>query len=149
MLDNDADTKKCALFGQGWDSDLPGHFNSVANGGWLNRRARFVEKDKTASGTAVPVEFRDDPITYCGRLKTNLEQCQQGLIPETAWQLDIWFNKEDFCIWSPKSVTQQYMLKIESCFVYVPMAQLNVDILRILNSELNKEPALYHYREMR
>ena len=95
------------------------------------------------------MEFRDDGVTYTAKLKTNLEQCSQGLIPETGWQLDIYFNKENFYIWSADSVTLKYMLKIESCYIYVPMAQLNVDILRILNSELTKEPATYHYREMR
>lgn len=149
LLDYDEEAKKTTLFSAGWDSDRAGYFDSPLNGGYINRRARFVHHDKSATGTAIPVQFRDDPITYTGRLKTNLQQCQQGLVPETGWKLEIFFNTEDFYIWKPATEVLYYMLKFESCYVYVGMAQLNMEILRILNSEMNKEAALYHYREIR
>jgi hypothetical protein len=110
----------------------------------------FADKDSPSANLGIPAEFRDDAVTFIGRLKTNLEQCDQGLIPETNWYLKLEFNKENFYMWKPSTgELKNYMLKIESCHIYVPMAQLNIKILNVLNAALKKEPAQYNYRELR
>ena len=76
----------------------------------------------------------------------------QGLLPETPWQLDLYFNEERFYIWADpiSEKTKKYMLKIESCNLFVPMAQLNIDILRIINTKMkNKNDAIYNFRDLR
>lgn len=131
-----------------------GHFNDKKNGGFLNRRLRFLKYDKiqvnpSKSDPLTKPQYRSDPVTFMGKLKTNFENCRAGLIPNTEVIIEICFAKEDFPVWSPYSNDVPYMLLYEKCLLYVGVAQLNKDINNHLESHLARKAALYYYREMR
>ena len=79
LLDYNDDCKQTHLSAQGWDSDHVGKFESPLNPGYVNRRARFLRYDKRNGDTLNRPPFREDAVTFIGRLRTNYENCKQGL----------------------------------------------------------------------
>ena len=147
LLHYDSESKKCQLSTVGWCLDTVGQFDSIDNEGWQARRAKFIQYDQDAAGAALDKDiFRDSPVTYYGPLLTNLENCKQGLIPNTECTIEIFWNNPDFCIWQPPETLGDYMLKIEYCYIEVYKGTLNWDILNRLEAELASKAAMYHYR---
>lgn len=149
FLDNSEDVKRTQLSSQGWDSDKVGYFDSSTNGGWLNRRSRFLKYDKSGNDKLTMPPFRSDGATFIGKLKTNMEYCRQGLVPYTSVMIEITFSPEDFPIWSPSGVSTDYMLFYEKCTLFVAVGQLNKDINLHLEHHLARKAAIYYYRELR
>ncbi len=154
MLDYSEATKG-EMTTQGWESDVVGHFNSPLNAGWLKRRSKFLqfERSKGKELTYAEQKYRSDPVVFVGSLRTNWESCTQGLVPNSSLTIQIKFTDPDFAVWSQKptdgSEAIQYKLEVAKCELYVGVAQLNMPINNHLQSALNHGPAVYYYRELR
>ena len=141
------DVKKTRMVNQGWSSDVVGKYNHHTNFGWRTRRAKFIAYDYAKDGSRLPIDvFKDGPVTYYGPLKTNLEGCKQGLIPNTSFSVELLFNDQDFVIWQPLQCKGDYMLRIDTCRMSCLSAQLNYDIFNHLEAQLATKAAIYNYR---
>jgi hypothetical protein len=153
LLKFDGGTKKTQLAAQGWSDDSVGYYDSDLNKGWRIRRARFLQSAFTRTGHRTELaenQFREDPVSFFGRLKTNYEStCNQGLIPNTELGIHILFSEPDFPIWKAVSKDEDYILRIERCILYVPVAVLNIEINNKLEKRLRQSAARYYYRELR
>ena len=155
-MDYSEEAKKTSLNCQGWESDHPGLYNSISNGGWLKRRAKFIKYERKL-GSEIGTEqqeFRSDPVSFVGKLRTNWENLQQGLVPNTSFTVTLLFTHPDFAVWSPpvgtsSHPTQEFKLQVDSCELYVPVAQLNLTINNHLQQAMNHKAAVYFFRELR
>jgi hypothetical protein len=150
ILDYNDEVKRTQLAPQGYEADEVGQFDSHNNTGWKNRRARFLQYDNRKGVTLSEEPFREDAVTFIGRLHTNLMHCKQGLVPYTTMLIDLEFTKsDDFPIWCPAGlVSAEYKLVVEQCVLYVPVAKLNAAIDKALTDKMSKDKAGYYYREM-
>lgn len=150
LLDFDEETKKVQLAPQGWATDTTGAFDSEGfNEGWKSRRVRFLRATRDLKDK--PIEspyFRSDPVTFVGRLRTNLEYCWQGLQPGTPWTCHIKFVDDNFPIWSSEAVDTDYMLQYTACRLYVPVGTLTQESINKIEARMASQASKYYNREM-
>jgi hypothetical protein len=98
---------------------------------YLREEVQPADKTKPKVRVKIPITdqtFRDEPVTFVGALHTPFENCPQGLIPGQQLNIQLTFSQPDFAVWSPGSVTTEYMLKVEDVHLYMTIAQLNREV---------------------
>ena len=149
LLTYDSDVKNCNLDTVGWITDLKRHMetemqaaplNQPKNVGWWNRCNRF-KKDGLPGA-----EYRKDGATFIGRLNHELTQSSKPLPPQMLVQISLNLASHDFYIMKKKGDPKNYKAVVTYCCLYVPIAFMQMEMLRELELRWPKEPISYHYR---
>ena len=110
------------------------------NTGWWNRISSFKKNFKSES------EFRKEGATFLGRLNHELTQSAKPLPPQMLVQITLNRTSDDFFIMKCADDTKKYKAVINYCCLYVPIAFMQMEMLRELEVRWPKEPITYHYR---
>jgi hypothetical protein len=148
MLDFDHNIKMAPLAMQGWQEDIVGQYDNEENSGFQKRRDYFL-KSRPASGSAKTTsDFKSEGVTFFGNLETDFQNCHQGLIPFTPWQVDITFKVDPskFVLWIPANEIKKYLIEVEFARLHIQMGSLNERVFKSLQTSLESESAKYHYR---
>lgn len=139
--------KSAQLQGQGWYSDLSGHFGPTAtNTGFIERSNLFrINYDSTNA-------YRPEGVCLMGRLFHDLVSCETGLPPNTKIKFDLIRAEDSFVLLSTTGDTEKYKVKIENICLYIPVAQLSAPVFSELNAILTQEKKpkviTIHYRRI-
>ncbi len=140
LLSFDGFAKYTWLEGQGWYQDVFGvtlaNQTATSNSGFNNRRRLFL-KNPLQSGSA----YADSSVIFMGRLHTDLNSAEPGLIPHLGLKIQLGFSTNGFVLQKPTTDTATYKLVIKNATLFCPVGQLTPDAFRELERKLLKEDA--------
>lgn len=128
--------KNSHLETQGWADDASIDFNSCVdstNLGFKERSENFRVDFSNAN------DFRPDGAVYIGRLMHDLVSCETGLPPNTKVKFLLTKNKDSFILQCPSTDKEQYKVKITHICLYVPIAQISLEVYNEINSILSRK----------
>jgi hypothetical protein len=140
LLTFSADSKSSVLESQGWVSDTKRAMETTSNTGFLLRN-QFWRKDMKSTS-----EYRKEGCTFLGKLYHDLASCDKPLPPNTRVYFELKRSSDEFYLMCSETDDTQYKAVVTSCNLYVPVAWLQLEMLRELEVRLPKETAKYHFR---
>ena len=135
-----ADSKGTVLESQGWVSDTKRAMEVSGNTGFVLRN-QFWKKDMKTTG-----EYRKEGCTFLGKLYHDLASCDKPLPPNTRVYFELKRSSDEFFLMCDAADTEKYKAIITSCNLYVPVAWMQLEMLRELEIRLPKETVKYHFR---
>ncbi len=140
LMSYDGFAKYTYLEGQGWYQDVFGtklaNQTAASNTGFGNRRRLFLVNPLVVGST-----YANAGVTFMGRLHTDLNSAQPGLIPHLGLKIQLGFSSDSFLLQKPESDTANYKLTITNTTLFCPVGQMSPDAFRQLEQRLNKEEA--------
>ncbi len=140
LMSFDGFAKYTWLEGQGWYQDVFGinlaNQTATSNSGFTNRRRLFL-KNPLQAGSG----YADSSIILMGRLHTDLNSAEPGLIPHLGLKVQLGFSSSAFLLQKPATDTATYKMVIKNATLFCPVGQLNPDAFREIERKLLKEDA--------
>lgn len=140
LLTFSADSKSSVLETQGWATDTKRSMETTSNTGFLLRN-QFWRKDMASAQ-----DYRPQGCTFLGKLYHDLASCDKPLPPNTRVYFELKRSSDSFYIMTTDDDTEKYKAIITSCNLYVPIAWMQMEMLRELQVRLPKETVKYHFR---
>ena len=140
LLTFSSDSKTSVLESQGWASDTKRAMDVTSNTGFLLRN-QFWRKDMSSSN-----DYRPEGCTFIGKLYHDLASCDKPLPPDTRVFFELIRSPDSFYLMCADGDDEKYKAIITSCNLYVPVAWMQLDMLRELQTRLPKETVKYHFR---
>lgn len=140
LLTFSADSKSSVLETQGWATDTKRAMDITSNTGFLLRN-QFWRKDMASAN-----EYRPQGCTFMGKLYHDLASCDKPLPPNTRVYFELKRSTDSFYLMCPDEDNEKYKAIITSCNLYVPIAWMQMEMLRELQVRLPKETVKYHFR---
>jgi hypothetical protein len=134
--------KATHLVTQGWYSDLVSFGPDAGNSGHESRRTQFHENYDLGK------PFRRTGVTLFGRLLHDLVSCETGLPPQTKIKIELDRSKDEFFLMCPETDKEKYKVRINHILLYVPVAQLSMQVYNEFSAIYSKEPIAIHYRRI-
>ncbi len=110
------------------------------NLGWFSRSC-LLKKDEISTE-----EYRKEGTTFLGRLNHELTTTEKPLPPQMLVQITLNRSSDNFFIMKQSDDTKNYKAVVTYCCLYVPIAFMQLEMLRELEIRWPKEPITYHYR---
>jgi hypothetical protein len=143
LLSYNKAVKATHLVTQGWHDDFPGSMGPVDdNSGFETRCKQFHENydlDKP---------YRRTGVTLFGRLLHDLVSCETGLPPQTKVKFELDRSKDEFFLMCPEDDKEKYKVRINHILLYVPVAQLSMQVYNEFSALYTNEPIAIHYRRI-
>jgi hypothetical protein len=137
------EVKLSQLQSQGYEQDSKRFMEAVlTNTGWLARNAMF-RKDMMANA-----EYRAEGKTFVGKFRHDLSGSSKPLPPKTGVYFELRRSSDDFYIMKDAADTETYKTVLTNCCLYVPIAWMQMEMLRELEVRWPKEPIVFHYRRL-
>lgn len=140
LLTFSIDSKSTVLESQGWASDTKRAMEITSNTGFVLRN-QFWRKDMKNSG-----EYRKEGCTFLGKLYHDLASCDKPLPPNTRIYVELKRSSDEFFLMCDAADSEKYKAIITTCNLYVPVAWMQLEMLRELEVRLPKETVKYHFR---
>ncbi len=140
-LSFDMNAKYSYLQAQGYFQDTPGNMDSAGNASFIMRQNFFKNSTKTA--------FITDPVSFVGKLHSDLVSCECGIIPGIALKVELTRADIDFTLIVPEiGDTEKYQLKIKEACLLVSVATLSSDHYLKLQQNLETKSASIYYKRV-
>ncbi len=140
LMSFDGFAKYTWLEAQGWYQDVfgtkPENQTSSTNSGFENRRRLFLENPADATSN-----YAAGGIILMGRIHTDLISAECGLIPHLGLKVQLGYSSSEFVLQKPAGDANKYRAVIKNATLFCPVAQINPDAYRQIESKLNKEDA--------
>ncbi len=140
LMSFDGFAKYTWLEAQGWYQDVFGTTlasqTASSNSGFNNRRRLFLENPTEAASS-----YANSSVIFMGRLHTDLNGADPGLIPHLGMKIQLGFSSSNFVLQKPPTDTANYKIIIKNATLFCPVGQLNPDAFRELERKLLKEDA--------
>ena len=137
-----ASVKAAQLQSEGFYSDIAPYMGPLTNnGGWEQRCTCFRKGSSTAA-------YKEEGARFFGRLHLDLMSCPTGLIPGTKVDIELKRATDDFIIMKDAADSENYKVKLLSCFLYVPVAQLSSLTFSEIERVLVAKSVAIHYRRI-
>lgn len=68
-------------------------------------------------------DYKESGVKFFGRLYINLISSSTGIIPDTKIQIQLSKNSSAFVLMSQPGNNEQYQIKLEQCYLFIPIAQ--------------------------
>ncbi len=140
LMSFDGFAKYTWLEAQGWFQDVFGpkieNQTSTANQGFENRRRLFLEDAADATS-----KYATGGIILMGRLHTDLISAECGLVPHLGLKVQLGFSSHEFVLQKPVTDASKYRAVIKNATLFCPVAQINPDAYRQIESKLLKQDA--------
>ena len=142
LLSYSTEAKFTHLQAQGWYYDSGNKFDSTLNIGLTQRNALFRE------GGSDSKPYHGGPVTFVGKLITDLQLCDKGLPPGIEVNIDMKFASNRFKILCPDLPVGRDapQLEIVSLNLIVPVATLNLKIYESFSRQIKKKDVIMHYK---
>ena len=140
LLTFSADSKSSILECQGWATDTKRAMEITSNTGLILRN-QFWRKDMLTTN-----DYRPEGCTFLGKLYHDLASCEKPLPPNTRVYFELKRSSDSFYLMCPDTDTEKYKAIVTSCNLYVPVAWMQMEMLRELEVRLPKETVKYHFR---
>ena len=138
-----ANVKAAQLQTEGYYSDIAPHMSpSNSNSGWTERNNLFRKLNKESEA------YKEEGCRFFGRLHLDLMSCPTGLVPGTKVDIALVRSSDDFVLMKDSSDTTNYKVKLLSCFLYVPIAQLSSLTFSEIEKVLVAKSVAIHYRKI-
>jgi hypothetical protein len=134
--------KATHLATQGWYSDTGSFLGDDTNSGFESRCIQFHENYDLEK------PYRRTGVTLFGRLLHDLVSCETGLPPQTKVKIELDRSKDEFFIMCDKTDPEKYKVRINHIILYVPVAQLSMNVYNEFSALYSKEPIAIHYRRI-
>ena len=123
-LSFDMNAKYSYLQCQGYYQDTPNQMDAAGNASFGIRRDKFKNAAKTA--------YTTDPVTFLGKLHSDLVSCECGIIPGIAMRVELTRADVDFTLMIPSVTdTEKYQLKITDATLLCSVATLSADLEKV------------------
>ena len=140
LMSFDGFAKYTWLEAQGWFQDVfgdkPQNQTATSNSGFNNRRNLFLENSAKTSSP-----YAEDGIWVMGRIHTDLNAAESGLIPHLGMRIQLGLSGSDFVLQKPEADTANYKITINAATLFCPVGQMNATIYKSLEHKLNREDA--------
>ena len=128
---------------EGYYADVAPHMDPVtANGGFEERNQLFRKENKASN------DYKSEGVRFFGKLQLDFLGCQSGLPPGTKVDIELTRTKDEFVLLRQKGDTEEYKLKLLSCFLYMPVAQLSSAAFSEIERVLTTNSVAIHYRKI-
>ena len=135
--------KSSQLQAEGYYSDLAHHMGPTATNVGFTERNKLFRKNGEEAG-----EYKSEGARFFGKLHLDLMGCPTGLIPGTKVDIELERASDDFFLLKEDSDTNTYKVKLISCFLYVPVAQLSSATFSEIERVLVSKSVAIHYRKI-
>ncbi len=140
-LSFDMNAKYSTLQCQGYYQDTPFQLDSAGNASFAIRRDKFKNAAKTSYST--------DPVTFVGKLHSDLVSCECGIIPGISMRVELTRADVDFTLMVPSATdTEKYQLKIKEATLLCSVATLSSDHYLKLQQNLESKSAAIYYKRV-
>lgn len=142
LLNFSEDCKSSWLQSQGWYTDQPGFFNDIngSNSGWEERQMLFTSMSKAST----PVKsYNKKTIHLVGPFLSDFNDGQQ-VVNGVSLKFEFTLNKNSIIFMAENGADARVV--IESMELYVPSAELNVDIHLKVEKLLHTKPYEISFR---
>ncbi len=140
-LSYDMNSKYSFLQTQGYYQDTPSQMDSAGNASFGIRRDLFKNAAKSA--------YTTDPVTFVGKLHSDLLSCECGIIPGIALRVELTRADIDFTLMVPDITdTEKYQLIIKDATLLCSVATLSADHYTKLQQNLETKNAAIYYKRV-
>jgi len=137
-----SEVKSATLEAQGFSADTAGTMepNSTTNYGFLLRNTMFrIDNQRTSA-------YRPEGACFLGKLHHELSSVNKSLPPNTRVNFQLFRSSNNFYLMKEEDDPTEYEALLSSIHLYVPVAWLQMEMLRELDARWPREPVTYHYR---
>ncbi len=140
-LSYDMNAKYSFMQTQGYYQDTPNQMDSAGNASFGIRRDLFKNAAKSA--------YSLDPITFVGKLHSDLISSECGIIPGIGLKIELTRADLDFTLMIPDlGDTEKYQLKIKEATLLCSVATLSADHYLKLQQNLDTKHAAIYYKRV-
>lgn len=139
------EVKNCLSTCHGYYKDLSGHMQNTdytVNSGFQSRNNLFRKNYDPSK------DYRKDGAEFFGRLQLDLVTLDTGLPPRSKVLIELVKSASEFVLMRDSSETENYQIKITSCNLFVPVAQVSAPVYAELGSIISSKDVSLHYRKI-